>query len=948
MAWRQSSVWTRLLGCLIPVALFGAAACSSAGGDATQDPGPAGLEASAGRAIGQSSDRAGTTDPSDASCIDGATRECHVTLGRHGGILSCFHGVQVCDGGAFGPCSEGSAVDEPDTAAEGALEAAGEAAGDGAEGAKLLSLSDAMPCLDNPCDPTCKKFVELPDGGVLAEPDGSIYEWVGGSLGDYPPDVVDEGLVEPCYTGSDCQFNTRCQNPGKGTCAHHQCAEGAALDSQCNPCVQAICAQDPTCCEPPYYGTCLHDPCQAGSRLKKTCDPCVEDICDVDPFCCVTQWDALCVAEVTSVCGKSCPTGSWSSACVEKVHSVCNAFCEEDGSCAHDKCYAGKRLDPACDPCVHAICTTDPYCCSPAGRWDDVCVSEVATICGQKCPEIGRCLSWHPGDTDADCPLPDLALGPPCQGTLQVCNHGAAEAPAGIPIVHLPPDSGQYPSCNPDVTVAGAVTCTTAEPIAPGTCINVPCPGLDSGREIVVNPVAPGHVDECFCQDNWALYEDVPCGNPSCSAASSQSSLIPVNLFMAIDRSGSMAKNGWTECMNAVKAFVQDPKSAGLGVALRFWPDPAPTPGCDTSSCNQSACSQPLVPLGALTSAAAPTDTQEKLLVDAINAKSPSGGTPMKPALAGALQWAIDYQLTHPGEKTGVLLITDGEPTHCDTSIDAIIGTAASAYQIYGVRTYVIGIELAYFKDTLDEIAHAGGTGQAYLVPKGNNGAANAALLAALEEIRGNQVACELDLPNPGAFDPSQITVEYSSKVTAKMPLPQVWSQADCGDGWYYDDWANPTKVTLCPATCAAARAEAGAEVRIEVGCPGIYDVYTYTETYFGECPPGTEVQWGYFSYESSTPGDSEIVFQAGTTADPNLVITSPATLAIASQGAGTQSCPMSGPSPCPIDLVAAFGPAEAKLPYLQLRMTLKPTSDQSLPPIAKTWKVTYSCPNAE
>jgi hypothetical protein len=44
--------------------------------------------------------------------------------------------------------------------------------------------------------------------------------------------------------------------------------------------------------------------------LDPNCDPCVSLICTGDAFCCdpnIGQWDSLCVSEVTSICGESCP-----------------------------------------------------------------------------------------------------------------------------------------------------------------------------------------------------------------------------------------------------------------------------------------------------------------------------------------------------------------------------------------------------------------------------------------------------------------------------------------------------------------------------------------------------------------------------------------------------------------------------------------------------------------
>jgi hypothetical protein len=60
-------------------------------------------------------------------------------------------------------------------------------------------------------------------------------------------------------------------------------------------------------------------------------------------------------------------------------------------SCAHDRCTGGAPLDPACDPCVSAICQADSFCCTTG--WDELCSAMVRTVCGSLvCPESqGAC-----------------------------------------------------------------------------------------------------------------------------------------------------------------------------------------------------------------------------------------------------------------------------------------------------------------------------------------------------------------------------------------------------------------------------------------------------------------------------------------------------------------------------------------------------------------------------
>jgi hypothetical protein len=53
--------------------------------------------------------------------------------------------------------------------------------------------------------------------------------------------------------------------------------------------------------------TCSHAICAAGVKLTSACDPCATKVCAADSYCCGTKWDSVCVGEVASVCGQTCP-----------------------------------------------------------------------------------------------------------------------------------------------------------------------------------------------------------------------------------------------------------------------------------------------------------------------------------------------------------------------------------------------------------------------------------------------------------------------------------------------------------------------------------------------------------------------------------------------------------------------------------------------------------------
>ena len=674
--------------------------------------------------------------------------------------------------------------------------------------------------------------------------------------------------------------------------------------------------------------------------------------------CVPRDWDQDCVDKVGTVCGKSCGPFEWDQNCVDMVDTVCGAKCYEDPGCSHDKCDSGGPLNAGCDTCVASICAELPFCCTTG--WTDLCVDRVKTKCNLGCPTKGDCVPWLPGQTDPECPGYDLTVGIPCGNTVPVCNHGKTTVPAGVKVVHFPANSNQYPKCAPDQTHPQMQTCFTTQPIEPGKCIKMLASSCNLGngnREIMVNPPSfAGYTQlaECTCQDNWSLWSgpNVPCEPPSCSNTTT-TTVRRVNMFLAIDRSGSMTTNigggdtRWTATIKALKKFVQDPASANVGVALRFWPDDSPVAGCNSSSCNAVACKAPLVNVGLLNIYSAPTDVQEQLLVNALNSKSASGTTPMYAALAGATQWAIDYKNAHPAEEAIVVFATDGEPNGCNEDPTAIANLAGNAFTTKGIKTYAIGIQDAN-PVLMNGIAAAGGTNQGFFIAPGAN--VEYELLAALVQAKGNTISCDFIVPEGGVYDPSSAKLTLTPTAGMPITINNVGSLAQCGSGWYYDNPAAPTQIKLCPTTCATVLNDSGTKVNVDLGCPGNFEPVTFTYQYYSDCPKGTKTQWSYMSYETLTPLNSSVVWKAKT-ADTiaGLPAATYTTLATSrSTPTNTQICLMSGPAPCPINLYTAFGEVDARKSYLELSVTINPAMDKSGAAKVNGWELTYSCPPTE
>ncbi len=309
-------------------------------------------------------------------------------------------------------------------------------------------------------------------------------------------------------------------------------------------------------------------------------------------------------------------------------------------------------------------------------------------------------------------------------------------------------------------------------------------------------------------------------GFEECATSSAEASLVPVNMLIMFDRSGSMEDNNkWGDATEALKAFLSAPESAGLRVALRFFPDG----DCHEDFCDIAVCAQPEVAVGTLTADGAPTDAQEDILLSAIDNANPDGDhTPIYPALGGSVQWARDYLLTAPTEKAVAIFVTDGEPNGCNEDSGDIAALAGEGYTNGGIPTYALGLEGSN-ENLMNNIAEQGGTGQAIFIGSGAN--AQQELLDALKAIQGSQVACAFQMPEPApgeTIDPTKVNVEYTpSSGGNPTKLGQVGSEADCAanGGWYYDNPAAPTQINLCENTCAVVQGDTEAKIRVVLGC---------------------------------------------------------------------------------------------------------------------------------
>ena len=68
-----------------------------------------------------------------------------------------------------------------------------------------------------------------------------------------------------------------------------------------------------------------------------------------------------------------------------------------------------------------------------------------------------------------------------------------------------------------------------------------------------------------------------------------------------------------------------------------------------------------------------------------------------------------------------------------------------------------------------------------------------------------------------GSLDADKVNVSFTPSGKAAQLL--TYDETCAGEGWRYDDKANPKQVVLCPTTCTAAKADPAAKLSLEFGC---------------------------------------------------------------------------------------------------------------------------------
>jgi hypothetical protein len=320
-----------------------------------------------------------------------------------------------------------------------------------------------------------------------------------------------------------------------------------------------------------------------------------------------------------------------------------------------------------------------------------------------------------------------------------------------------------------------------------------------------------------------------------CTGVAYAGEVVPLDIYVMFDQSGSTCscvdppmtnnpcpdptckKTRLDAIREAAAAFLNDPRSAGIGVGIGYFGYHP----IGSASCNPADYTSAAVDIG-------PLPDHAGKLIQSLNAIQPTGETPSAAAIRGACSYARQWKQAQSGHEVVILLLTDGRPeapvtcrsgTCCPTLEDTVAAASECATADPRIKTYVLGV--GPFLQNLEQIASAGQTDKAYLV-EGND--VGNQVLDALKAIRGDAIIpCDLRLPPAPTgqqLDFRKVNIVYANSACEPSYLFHVNTPGECGaeGGWYYDDPNAPKTIHLCPTSCERV-SDPGGQLLYTVGC---------------------------------------------------------------------------------------------------------------------------------
>ncbi len=327
-----------------------------------------------------------------------------------------------------------------------------------------------------------------------------------------------------------------------------------------------------------------------------------------------------------------------------------------------------------------------------------------------------------------------------------------------------------------------------------------------------------------------------------CAYAEVQGTLIPANILFLVDRSGSMNCNlppmqssGDCEANPLAVDATQPSKWTVIRSVLKDTFATLPTGALAglTYFNNDDQCGVQSTPNVGLALA---DQTQIDALGFSLDGVEPKGGTPIVGATILAFKHL--HQQAQIWGNGFVVVLTDGADTCNGDALQQLFDVEIPNARSVNIRTFAIGAPGSEpGRAVLSRIAWEGGTARS--PDCDHSGAAPDAgnchydmttstdfatdLAAALAQISGTALSCELDVPlstDGSPVDYSKVNVDYyAGGGPDRTPiLKDDSAPCDAGaSGWQYSD--DQAKIRLCGPACGAVQGDQGGKIQIVLGC---------------------------------------------------------------------------------------------------------------------------------
>jgi hypothetical protein len=262
----------------------------------------------------------------------------------------------------------------------------------------------------------------------------------------------------------------------------------------------------------------------------------------------------------------------------------------------------------------------------------------------------------------------------------------------------------------------------------------------------------------------------------------------------------------WATVTSAIERFAAAPggASVGLGLFPRF------SAGGNAVSCLGDDYVAPDLPFGA----------SPDVIASLVGALTPRGDWLLQAPLAGALRYARTHAEANPDRQTLVALMTHGSETNAcgDDTFDGAVQMAASAWAATpAVKTTVISLlpSLADWR----RVAEAGGT-RGYSLNQASADARGETLAA----LRAAAAPCDFAFPETPTPARTQLALLVELRLGPVGEFSYLFrmekaEHCPAEGGWFANNNLNPSRVSLCPATCRSMTMTPGSAVQLVVGC---------------------------------------------------------------------------------------------------------------------------------